>query len=81
MNILSPEIDNNMVTAGIDFSHINQMSSYLIFNMRIKQRCNNEQIAQDNFRYTVGIMCWKKGLFVCIAPDKVYILKSNIEKT
>ena len=69
-----------MLTAGIDFSHINQMSSCLIFDKRIERRCDNE-IAQDNFRYTVGIMCWKKGLFVCIAPDKVYILKSYIGKT
>ena len=35
-----------MVTAGNDFSHFNQIGSHLIFDMRIKQHRDNEQIAQ-----------------------------------
>ena len=45
-----------MVTTGIDFSHNNQMCSYLIFDTGIKGCWDNEQMAQDDFQYTTGIM-------------------------
>ena len=59
----------NTVTAGIDFSHFNQMVSSLIFDTLIKWCSDNEQIAQGNFWYTNGLCIDKR--FVCIAPEKV----------
>ena len=59
----------NMATGCTDFSHINQMGSDLIFEMQIKQHCDNEQISQGDFWYTAGLCIDKR--VVCIAPDKV----------
>ena len=65
-----------MVTVGIDFSQVNQMGSYLIFDMQIKRCCDNDRSAQGYFRYTGGLCTDKR--FVCIAPAKEWILKLNI---
>ena len=55
-----------MAKTGIDFFTV-QIGSYLSFDMRIKGRCDNEQIAQGEFWYMISAMC----LFIFIAPDKV----------
>ena len=54
------------------------MGSYL-FLTQIKWRCDTEQIAQGDFQYTISVML-TKGVFVFVAPVKVYNLKSNIRK-
>ena len=46
-----------MLTAGIEFLHVNQTGSVFIFDMRIKWHCDNEQIAQGDFWYMVSVMC------------------------
>ena len=70
-----------MVTASIDFSRVNQMGSYLIFDMPIKCHCDNEQmqIAQGNSGTGLYYVL-TKGWLVVLAPDKLYILKLNIRK-
>ena len=40
----------NMARTGIDFFTV-QIGSYLLFDMQIKGRCDNEQIAQGDFWY------------------------------
>ena len=46
-----------MVTTGIDFFTHQSDGQLLIFDKRIKWHCNNEQITQGDFRYTVSVMC------------------------
>ena len=66
-----PILRVNMVTAGIDFFTSQSNGQLLIFDTLIKWCCDNEQIAQGYFWYTVSVMIvLTKGFFVFIAPDK-----------
>ena len=60
-----------MVTVDIDFFTSQINGQLLIFDTRIKRRCDNEQSAEGNFWYTVSVMCWQKVCYVFMAPDKV----------
>ena len=58
-----------MLTAGIELLHINQMASFFIFDMQVKQHCDNEQIAQGDFQYTVSVNCVDKRS-VCFSSSR-----------
>ena len=66
-----PILRINMVTAITVFFTRQLNGQILIFDIQIKRCCENEQIAQGNFWYTVSILCPQKLWFVFIAPDKV----------
>ena len=54
---MSTVLTVNTVDAGIDFFHNLSNGQLLIFDKQFKQHCDNEQITQGDFRYTVSVMC------------------------